>query len=247
AGPPGSDALTALGEHFFPGVLEAEGHTVPPLARQYRVNLPAAATNAAMWNNPPDGPFRYDATAQELWARVPLRDEDVVAKISELRPLSAGEQTAVRALYLAPRATLVPLALLFENFEHEVEALVHEADDDERFRRFQRAFAQFHRRCGVIADHLAAHVEHATGLAREGGPGVAWRLLRTLWGDENRGLTPWEDDSGTPPATTWGPRPTGGAFAALLGLLGTGLLGELSVEGIDPAWRELRGALSAFG
>ena len=39
----------------------------------------------------------------------------------------------------------------------------------------------------------------------------------------------------------------GGAFAALLGLAGTGLARHVQRRGADPAWRELRGPMTAFG
>src|SRR5262249_38439836 len=129
-----------------------------------------------------------------------------------------------------------------------VDRLIHEGDEERRFRYLQREFARFYRRCQTIAEHLAKHVAAATDRREDpDATAVAWRLLRTLWGDENRGLTPWEHDSGQPPQVTWQPQPTGGAFAALLGLLGTGLLGRFAVAGADPVWRELRGPLSAFG
>ncbi|MHC5830876.1 MAG: hypothetical protein ACYT04_86715, partial [Nostoc sp.] len=51
--------------------------------------------------------------------------------------------------------------------------------------------------------------------------------------DENRLVTSaanpspsWENDDGTHPSVTWAPLPNGGAFAALLALVGTGLVGE---------------------
>src|SRR5208283_3773803 len=78
---------------------------------------------------------------------------------------------------------------------------------------------------------------------------LAWRILRQLLADENAPSPPkpWESDAGTPPAVTW-PKPTGGAFAAILGLLGTGLLGEVQVDGSPSVlWRELRGPMDAFG
>src|SRR5262249_43033180 len=59
--------------------------------------------------------------------------------------------------------------------------------------------------------------------------------------DENRAVSTWEADSGLAPAVTW-PRPGGSAFAALLGLTGTGLVGEFRISGSDQVvWRELAG------
>ncbi len=252
--PGGADPLGELGEHFFPSVLEREGITVDPARRRFRVALPAAGTTPLMWNTPPDGPFRYDTTAQALWTQLPLRDAAVAEKLSQLRPLSAAEQDAVRELYFGPRALMAPFAAVFSNFGRAVDRLVEEEDDEKRFEFFRREFAAFHRRCRVIAEHLAEHVAETTVESdedeeREELPDaeLAWRLLRSLWGDENAGLTAWEDDSGAPPQLTWRPRPSGGAFAALLGLAGAGVVGEFGVEGTDPAWRETRGPFTAFG
>src|SRR5262249_50623763 len=133
---------------------------------------------------------------------------------------------------------------------------VQEPGEHERFAFFRAEFALFHRRCRLIADHLTAHVAAATGMHgvdHAQAQARAWRILRTLLADENLAKSPWEDDSGQPPEVTWTPRPSGGAFAALLGLIGTGLLGEFHAIGKDdegnhdPLWRENRGPLTAFG
>jgi hypothetical protein len=78
---------------------------------------------------------------------------------------------------------------------------------------------------------------------------AAWLVLRHLFADSNRPAagTPWEDNSGAVPSVTWQPPPSGGAFAALLGLIGTGLLGEFKAAGNAPVWREIRGRTEAFG
>ena len=55
-------------------------------------------------------------------------------------------------------------------------------------------------------------------------------LLRELFADENRATASWENDNGHAPPVTWTPPPNGGAFAALLGLTGTGLLGEYTPD-----------------
>jgi hypothetical protein len=246
--PSGStDLLQALGEHFFPSVLGRHGHPVDFQKRQYRSALPLVNTSPLMWNTPPHGPFRYDAVAEQLWTHLPLGDEAVVAKLSEIRPLNAAEQAAVRNLYFAPRDALAPFALIFGNFTEAVDRLVQETDERERFAFFRWEFARFHRRCRAIAEHLAGHVAAATDREDPEGDSVAWLVLRSLLADENLAKAPWEDDSGVPPPVTWGPRPNGGAFAALLGLAGTGLLGEFTVEGHMTVWREVRGPLSAFG
>jgi hypothetical protein len=240
----GPDPLIELGEHFFPHVLERSGHRLNPAARQYATPLPVADTSPLMWTAEA-GPFDYDTVDQQLTVRLPLRDIEVIDRLRELRPLNATEQVAVRNLYFAPRAALAPFAAIFENFAEAVDRLVQEPDEQERFAFFQREFGCFHRRCRAIARHLAEHVEAVTGHEPE--PGAAWRILRALNADGNLAQTPWEDDSGQPPAATWGPRPGGGAFAALLGLVGTGLLGEYRTLGGDPVWREVRGPMSAFG
>jgi hypothetical protein len=253
--PAGSDLLSELGEHFFPAVLEREGFPVGPAQTRFSAALPAAATTPLAWNTPPEGPFRYDVAAEELWTRLPLRNGPVAHKLSELRPLSAAEQDAVRDVFLAPRALLAPFAALFSNFGRAVDRLVDEEDDDDgRFNYFRHEFALFHERCRVIAEHLAGHVadtqvesDKDDEVDESGDREVAWRILRSLWADENSGLTPWEDDAGTPPAVTWQPLPSGGAFAALLGLTGTGALREFGVQGKNPSWRETRGPTTAFG
>jgi hypothetical protein len=234
--PAGSDPLRSLGEHFFPGVLAAEeGVPVPPANRRWTEVL--AGQRPAMWNTPP-GPFRYDAVAGELFAELPLRDADVLAKLQRIRQLDAAEQAAVQELYFAPQAELAPFAFLFENLRDATVHLVEQPDETLRWAWFQRAVTLAQRRAAVIAEHLAAHVGGAD-------PELAWRLLRHLHGDENVATAPWEDDA-APPARTW-TRPTGGAFAALLGLLGTGLLTEITPSGSPLVWRELSGDLAGFG
>ncbi|MYY08031.1 insecticidal toxin complex protein [Streptomyces sp. SID4919] len=242
------DALTALGEHLFPSVLEREGTPVPADRRRFAVPLPAHATNAAMWNTPPDGPLRYDTPTQTLWTRLPVSDAAVAEKLGTIRQLTPPEQDAVRDLQHAPAALLAPFALIFDDFPAALDRLRAEPGEEQRFAFLGSEFARFVRRCELIAEHLAAHVREAAGQDGPGiGPAETWRLLRSLHGDENTALTPWEDDSGAPPALTWPTAPTGGAFASLLGLTGTGLLGEYSVPGSGPVWRETRGPLTAFG
>ncbi|MBL1098614.1 neuraminidase-like domain-containing protein [Streptomyces coffeae] len=252
--PSGSpDPLLSLGTHFFPSVLETCGVPVPIADRQYRTGLPSADTAPLMWNTPPDGPFRYDRAAEQLWTQLPLTDEAVIAKLGRVRQLKPAEQTAVRELYFLPRADLVPFAFLFGNVAEAEERLLQEPDEGRRWAYFQRSFARAHARCRIIAEHLAGHVAEWTGRPGDnggddcGGADLAWTLLVHLYADENRALGPWESDSGERPDVTWPDQPTGGAFAALLGLTGTGLLGELAPEGGPTVWRELRGPMSAFG
>ncbi|WP_431970063.1 neuraminidase-like domain-containing protein [Nocardia sp. bgisy134] len=242
------DAWQAVGERFFPSVLEREGILVAADRRRFGTPLAAGDTAPAMWNSPPDGPFHYDLASQTLWARLPLDDTAVTERLSTLRPLTEVERAAVQTLYFAPRALLAPFGLLFGEFEAALDRLVHEPDEQERFAFVQREFARFYRRTGIIAEHLAAHVRV---VAPQRDPGLeardVSRLLLSLWGDENAGGASWENDSGAPPEVTWPTGPTGSSFAALLGLVGTGLTGAFSVAGLDPAWREMSGPLTAFG
>ncbi|MEU0988143.1 neuraminidase-like domain-containing protein [Streptomyces sp. NPDC005953] len=251
----GPDPLLVLGQHLFPTVLTAAGYQVSDMFRQYRTPLPLHETSPAMWNTPLDGPFRYDSATEQLWTRIPLTDEAVIAKLSRIRQLKPGEQTAVQELYFRPRADLTPFALVFGNPAESEERLLQEEDEERRWSWFQAEFARFHARCAAIANHLSRHVRartgsgHTVGRTEDGGGernGLAWTLLRQLFADENRALGPWESDSGAPPAVTWPDRPSGGAFAALLGLVGTGLLGELTPDRESLIWRETRGPLSAF-
>lgn len=241
----GADPLTSFAQHFFPTTLERQGTIVGALERQYRV--PLDATAPLMWNTPPHGPFRYDTTKKELWTELPLADEAVLKKLSRVKPLSSAEQQAVQDLYFFPRTELARFAFLFSNWLEADERLIQEPDDEARWRYFQRAFALTHARCRALAEHLSAHVAQATGTANAEGWGLAWTLLKRLFADENRGKTAWEADNGESPKVTWAP-PSGGAFAALLGLLGTGLRGELRAsDSADADWLELRGPMAAFG
>ena len=240
------DPLDRFAEHFFPSMLERHGQPVALTARQYRVDLAATATSPLMWNMPPDGPFRYDPAAQQLWTQVPLRDDVVIKALQEMRALTDVEQAAVRDLYFAPRSDIAQLAFIFANFGEAVDRLTHEPDESARWSYFRRAFATFYRRCRIIAQHLAEHVAAETDKETPEGDTVAWKVLRHLYADENFAKSTWEADSGVPPDVTWGPQPHGGAFAALLGLTGTGLLAEFRIKGAT-VWRETGGALTAFG
>ena len=248
----GPDPLTELAEHFFPCVLERDGHAVSAQDRQYRTQLAATGTVPAMWNAG-QGPFRYDEAAQpgQLWVRLPLRDRDVIEQLRELRPLQQAERTAVQQLYFSPRATLASFGIIFDDVAQAADFLVQADGEQERFAFFQREFARFHARCRLIARHLAGHVGAALGRRDEDDRGhsdaAAWRVLRSMLADGNAIVGSWEDDWTQPPTVTWGPQPAGGAFAALLGVCGTGLLGEFSTARANPAWREIRGPLSGFG
>jgi hypothetical protein len=239
--------VQALGTHFFPEEHRRAGTTVTDSF--YRVKLAAASTSPQMWNTPPDGPFHYDTGTEELCARVPLCDAAVLEKLSRIRSLSDTECAAVRDLYYLLRIDLAPFAFLFATFDEADHRLIQERDDVERWRWFRRAFALCRVRCEIIVRYLDDHVAAASGARDCKDERLVWRLLRQLLADENEPNppTPWEADSGQPPAVAW-PKPTGGAFAALLGLLGSGLLGEFrQLDTIGVQWREMRGPFSAFG
>lgn len=258
---PGTDdPLLAIAEHFFPTVLEAEGATVTTGTRRFTAPLPvtteaAAVAYAAMWNSPPNGPFRYDKAAQLLWTTLPMSDRDVAERLATLRQLTEPEHTAVRSLYFAPRTLLARFGLLFDNLDSAIAFLVEEPDEAERFSFVQHQFSRFHARCTIIDEHLAGHVRDAA--PQDTSPvtaGEVARVLRSMFGDENRASTPWEasgdtpgDNSGSAPTVTWPNQPTGGGYAALLGLLGTGLLGQFTTDPTAAVWREIRGPLTAFG
>lgn len=235
----------SLGQHFFPSILAASGASVSPLQRQYRVAL--ASTSELMWNTPPNGPFHYDATALELWTQVPLTDEAVLAKLSRIRQLNAAERGVVQELYFLPRVDLAHFALVFRNFGEAEERLIQEPDEAKRWAWFQQQFAGFYQRCQIIVEHLAAHTACVTGNNNPEGAERAKLLLRHLWADENIATTSWENDNGQTPAVTWPLHPGGGAFAALLGLTGTGMLAEYFDAAESLCWREVRGGVDAFG
>ncbi|QEL71780.1 MULTISPECIES: neuraminidase-like domain-containing protein [unclassified Bacillus cereus group] len=246
---PASNKWLSLGQHFFPSVLEDNGISVSSAQRQYRVKLPISTpTSELMWNTPPDGPFHYDASAQELWTEVPLSDEAVLTKISRIRQLkNPKEQGAVRDLYFLPRIDLANFAFLFNNFGEAEERLIQETEEAKRWAWFQQQFALFYQRCQIVAEHLALHIADATGNSNPEGSQLAKLLLKNLWADENRATSSWENDNGQSPSVTWQSQPKGGALAALLGLTGTGMLAEYFDAEKTLQWREVRGGLDAFG
>lgn len=255
----GPDPLLSLGQHFFPDVLATEGFSIGAAQRQYRVSL----TSSTDWSSPSASPFQYDSSASQLAVRLPLRDEAVAATLSQLPQLNAAEQAAVQDLYYAPRVDLALLASLFPDWQAAETHLIEERDEHRRWEYFRRHFALANIRRRIIAEHLARHVERYAGQHCEDLAAVAGLILSHLSADENTG-TPWESDSGLPPTLLWQTAPSGGAIAALLGLVGTGLLGEYqlaqsqdqrSPPPAPPAsgaqlqllWREVRGPLTAFG
>ena len=236
--------VTSFGEHFFPDLMAKSGYTVPPANRGYTTALAAADTAPRMWNTPPEGPFNYDLATETLWTELPLLDHEVIKQFAHLRPLTPNEQQAVQDLYFSPRRTLAAFAMIFADFAEAERRLIEEREH-ERWSWFQRQFAQFHRRCHVIAEHLSEHVRTATGQKHPVGVHTAFLLLQSLSADENFATSSWEDDGGHAPATTW-TAPRGGAFAALLGLTGTGLLAEYARLGGPLVWRDLSGPTTAF-
>jgi len=243
APPSGQDPLLSLGQHFFPSTLEESGFSVSGKQRQYRT--PLASTTA--WNSPVGSPFQYDANASDLWVQLPLGDEAVAAKLSQLPQLNAAEQAAVQDLYFAPRLDLAFVAFLFPDWQSAEVNLIEECDEHKRWCWFQRHFALANARRKVIAAHLAKHVAQRTGCREEDLDAVAGTILSHLYSDENTG-TPWESDNGAPPSVMWTPPPAGGAIPALLGLIGTGLLGEYTAaDAKQILWRDVRGPMEAFG
>jgi hypothetical protein len=198
-----------------------------------------------MWNNPPDGPFRYDPAAGQLSARLPLTDRAVLTKLTGVQDLNAAERRAVQDLFFQPRAMLAGFALLFADFPQAQRVLIKEPDERLRFGYFRRQFLACRRRAHLITAHLARHVAAVTGQEAPDHDAAAL-ILRTLADDENRARGSWEEDSGTPPGLTW-PLPGGSALAALLGLAGTGLTAEYRLPGGPVVWRDLSAGLGGFG
>ena len=241
------DDVLDLGRHLFPQLLKKSGFVVDVAATRFIASLPAAKTTAAMWSANADGPLQYDAAAEKLWTHIPLADDSLISQLVRLNALNADEQTAVQDLYFQPRALLALFAVLFPDFARTERHLIEARDECERWDYFRRHVAQCHQRCRIIACHLAAHVAAVTRQPCPEGEAVALLILRELLGDENAATTDWERDDGREPAVTWTPRPNGSGFAALLGLLGTGLVTEYKADGGGLVWRNVTGALDGFG
>jgi hypothetical protein len=242
-----SDVLM-LAEHVFPHVLERAGHKVDASAPRFVTSLPAAKTTPAMWTGHAGSPFQYDATTRggQLWVRVPIPDEEVVEQLTSLNALNTDEQVAVQDLYFQPRAMLAQFALLFPDFPEAERRLIEEGDAERRWHYFRRHVALCRRRCHIIAAHLARHAAAATRQECPEDHETALLILRDLLADQNAATADWEKDDGAPPAVTW-TAPNGGAFAALLGLVGTGLVAEYKLDGGALVWRDVSGALDGFG
>jgi hypothetical protein len=243
--PPASNRWQELGKHFFPEILTEQGVAVTSQASMYRVSL--LATSEAMWNTPFEGPFQYDATAQELWTKIAVTDAAVIAKLARIRQLTFAERSAVSDLYFQPRAELAFFSFLFDNQLEAEQRLIQEHDVSRRWAWFQYCFERFYQRCHAIGAHLSDHLDTVTGDIKPDGKATAMLLLKNILADENKALTPWEDDNGQVPAVTWAPPPNGNAFAALLGVTGTGMLAEYTDTNALIQWREVRGGIDAFG
>jgi hypothetical protein len=251
--PAGSDPLTSLAEHAFPNVLERQGHSVAPADRRYHTPLAPGATTPGMWNSDPDSPISYvsAAGAGALEATLPLPDKSVVDILARQRQLGPQEADALTELYWLPRIDLAAVAFLFDDPVQADRHLLQERDEDARWRFFRRHVVLTQGRCRIIAEHLARHLcGHDAN--NEESFRRAWLVLKSLYADGDAATDPWESqqNGGAPPAVTW-PIPTGGAFAALLGLRGTGLTADYwtstSPPGGAPLWSEQTGALEVFG
>ncbi|OAQ74289.1 insecticidal toxin complex protein [Pochonia chlamydosporia 170] len=258
------DALTKLAEHFFPHALH---YSVPSHKRRFSTTLRSEDTSPHMWDSPPCQPFHYNDATSELWTEIPLTDEDVLRKLAHIRQLrdqsqdgGKSETKAIKELYFQPRAMLSPFAAILGELSEAIKRLVEESREEERFKFFQCQFAIFYKRCQVLAAHLAAHGStyadskccgREEAFECERSKKLAWDIIKRLIADENLpGQTPWENDSGVSPGLdtfTWEPKLSGGAFAALLGLTGTGLVGDFQVAAAHSTWQEIRGPMSAFG
>jgi len=242
--------LLSIGQHFFPNILSDSGIQVSSADRRYAVNLlnvPIGSIAPEMWNTPNNGPFGYNSASQELYSIIPLIDESVLAKLARNRKLNTDEITAVRDLYFLPRKDLACFAFIFSNFGEAEKKLIQEPDEKVRWAWFQKEFAVCHARCAIIEEHITSHVLNITNQKDREGNALAKEILKSLWADENRAVTSWENDNGDSPKPTWNPMSTGGGYAAILGLIGTGMLAEYSVPGSGLVWRDVRGGTDIFG
>lgn len=237
--------VAALGAHFFPGRAAPPGGGAGS-GRWFVSGLPAADTSVAMLNDPRDWPWHYDAAAEQLATRIPLTDRAVLTTLTHVRALNDAERRAVQDLYFQPRALLARFAMLLGDAAATWQALIEERDEGRRFAYFRHQFLLGRHRSHLIARHLSRHVAAITGADLPADDAVPGLVLRALAGDENRARTTWEDDSGAPPDLTW-TRPAGGALAALLGLVGTGLRVEYLPDGGWVSWRDGSARLGGFG
>jgi len=193
---------------------------------------------------------------------LPLSNQQVIEKIYTDK-LKTKEKEALRDLFFKPRNELAQVGFLFPNQLEAIEYLIQEPDADERWQYFQKSFAVFYKRSQIIAQFIADHVA-SVDIAKDFKEGklVMWEILKNLYADENRSdnAHEWEKDDGSIPPVLWNSQAHGGAFAAINGLVGTGLLGEYyylkdgklnyDADGNitdELLWREVRGPMTAFG
>ncbi|MEL6720838.1 MAG: insecticidal toxin complex protein, partial [Bacteroidota bacterium] len=223
------DPLQSIGTHFFPTILGELGYIINNADKQYRTNLSRNDTAPRMWNTPADSVFRYDPSDEKLWTEIAMMDEAVIEKLSEIRSLNDAEQKAVQELYFLPRLDLAHFSFLFSKFDEAQELLIQQPDEIKRFNYFQRECAYFFKRCEIIAAHLGEHIISATNQSSAEGIDLAWKVLTSLRADGDQAKESWEYHTGRIPDTCWSRQPNGGAFAAILGLLGTGWKESLTV------------------
>ena len=245
--------ILALGRHFFPHTLQRAGYQVDSASMRFVSNLPVAQTTTANWTTPA-GPFQYDpgTAGGQLWTQIPCADSAVVTQLTGMPALNSSgqpnEQSAVQDVYFQPRAMLAMFAVLFPDFAEAASHLIQAREESDRWSYFRAHVALCHHRTRILARHLCRHVATVTGQEWPDSEATALVILKELFGDENAATNDWED---TTPAVTWTPAPNGGAFAALLGLLGTGLVAEYKVDqgtqGAAVVWRDVSGPLHGFG
>lgn len=260
-------SLSYFAEHFFPEILEESGQYVSAENRRFSTTMNKSSSPHIWHPLNACSPFSYSAVpdseaAATLWTTLPLCDEKVIDALVDTRQLTSTEASAVRTLCLMPQTAMAPFALLFTNFNHAVSYMVQEPCVHRRFRYFQRQFAKFYKKCRIIAHHVhdavvsAEHIDSAECTCASGdewrcdGLKAAWHILISLIADENRPQSPWEDatDAGNPPTDfVWDPNFSGGAFAALIGLTGTGLEGDYKATASYTVWKEIRGGLAGWG
>lgn len=235
---PDSTIWSDFGRHFFPGMTGEGGDPA--------YSVPLAATSAELWNTG-GGPFRFDPVAKTLGLRVGFTDSEVLAKLSRIRQMTPAEAAAVRTLYFLPRGDLAFFGFLFDDQVEADQRLIQEADEGARWDYFRAALTRFVARADAIATHLAEQTAHETGQAGKHDVANAMLLLKSMHATENFAETSWEDDSGDTPAVHWTPQPNGGAFHALTGVVGTGLMVEYRGTSGGLRWREMRGGIDGFG
>ncbi|KAJ3495672.1 hypothetical protein NLG97_g3228 [Lecanicillium saksenae] len=260
-------SLVYLAEHFFPEILAEQGIDVPEENRRFTATLNGTSTPSIWGPLNACTPFFYSRPSESeyssLWAKLPLSDDEVLEALRKTRQLSNSEAAAVQKVYLKPRTALAPFALLFSNFNEAARTMTEEKCVYRRFKFFQREISIFYKRCKAIAHHIHDAVRSAArdDSAECCSPGfhdhhdcdglkVAWKVLLNLIADENRPFTSWEsdnDEGGAPQDFTWHPHFSGGAFAALLGICGTGIEGIYLNSRKTNQWRETRGPLIGWG